>query len=196
MSYHYMVESRKKHFEDYLNVFRSYTDTLISKGTKGQPNFNSRYSKVAKVAHTLISELDIISKEFFSNPQEKSSLLNFQRSCYQSIQKAEAEFKNQRSIWSNTPYLLKWIAGALALLTLVPALIVAKKSHHGYVETFFGNPSTVSSLELDSFKRNIQFVFDKLNIAWEHQLLADIIKMQSDFSEVSSASEDNNSFLM
>jgi len=58
-------------------------------------------------------------------------------------------------------WIIKWCAGILALITVIPALIVHKQSQHGYINTFFKSQLTTRTEE-EFFQ--VENTFDKLEI--------------------------------
>ena len=96
-------------------------------------------------------------------PLNKKIIDRFKEVCIVAITKAKNEFKNHRDIWWQIHPILKSIMGVLAVLTVLPALIVATKSPYGYVKTFFSKCPTDSESKLTSFQNQLtkkEGVFD------------------------------------
>ncbi|KTD50944.1 hypothetical protein [Legionella quateirensis] len=144
-------------FNDLLATLQIKTKELIAKGTEDNTLFDPRYVKIGKAAATLNQELEKAGNQFFANPTATNFPL-FKQACNAAIKTAAVEFKNNRSSWSIKAWneinpILRGILGIVALLTFIPALIVAMKSRHGYFNTFFSKLQTDSFEQLQSFER-------------------------------------------
>lgn len=108
---------------------------------------DARYEKVAPFALTLHDKLQEAAKVFFAAPSQES-LVVFKQSCRDSIKEAEEAFGEHRSLWFQLNAVIRGIIGVLACLTIIPALVVAGSSTHGFYDSFFGKPVTNSAKEL------------------------------------------------
>ena len=150
----------KDQFNDLLDTLKIKTDELEEKG-----KHFSRYKLVGEAAHALAATLQQANSDFFSGamPLNKKIIDRFKEVCIVAITKAKNEFKNHRDIWWQIHPILKSIMGVLAVLTVLPALIVATKSPYGYVKTFFSKCPTDSESKLTSFQNQLtkkEGVFD------------------------------------
>jgi small GTP-binding protein len=75
--------------------------------------------------------------------------------CKAAIEVARPVFKDHRG-WHKINVVLRGFLGALATLTVLPALIVACGTKTGYVGTFFSTPKTASEKELDDLEAKLK----------------------------------------
>ncbi|MCL9685643.1 hypothetical protein [Legionella maioricensis] len=130
-------------FNGLLGDLDQITNRLRAKAKTNPADYNA----VFEAAEFLASQLRTKSTGFFAFPTPGSFVL-FKGECRGLMQDAEDEFKKHRGnplidgIW----IVIKGILGVLAALTVIPALIVEKKSKHGFIKTFF-SLETESALE-------------------------------------------------
>jgi hypothetical protein len=151
------TEERKLSLREYGVRFNGLLGDLdqITNRLRGKARTNpANYSNVVIEAELLTSELRKQATGFFACPTRDGFVL-FKRECHRLIRNAEDEFIKHRGnpvldgIWA----VIKGILGVLAALTVIPALVVEKKSKHGFVKTFFSF-ETESALELAEVKED------------------------------------------
>lgn len=102
-----------------------------------------------KLNHVLLNAGD----QFFKKPNA-TSFRKFQKLCEHELNTASKEFEKNASIWSKLSPIFKGFLGLLSALSVVPAVVVAVKSPHGFTKTFFrSRPSNLLT--------NIQKEFEK-----------------------------------
>ncbi|CEG57484.1 hypothetical protein [Legionella fallonii] len=129
-----------------------YDALLKNLGTVVQELFykldkNSKYEQVAFVALDLHDKLACAAEHFFNNPSA-DSFKAFKKHCHDSIQAAEPVFAEHRGVWQLTHPVIKGILAVISALTIIPGLMVAGFSTHGFYDTFFGTPITNSAIAL------------------------------------------------
>lgn len=106
-----------------------------------------KYTKIKKIGHTVCVTLKNELKTLTSRDSKTLTLKElevFKIHATTTLLKFEKIAKIHRG-FGELHHIIRKILGILATLTVVPALIVAQKSKHGYVETFFKSPPTRSS---------------------------------------------------
>ncbi len=154
------LQSHQQTFNALLARLLDETETIVRKGTT-----NSRYKAVKTKATTLYQNLSDAGKAFFKNTPTSLSLKQFATACETEINMAMEEFKKHRSLWSKLHPILKGILGVLALITIVPAVVVAVSS--SYVQTFFGSSLPNSAKKLGLFRKDLISNVDQISQAFQ-----------------------------
>ncbi len=142
-------------FDKWLGELQLKTTELQEKGYS-----NYKYIDVAEAAGHLQQSLEIARRNFVPPHTTATDFTTFKTSCESAIKNAGSEFKNHRSSWGQLNPIVKGFLGVLALLTVLPAFIVAVASTHGYRETFFGDPPTDAAKKLQVFKDVVSGIKD------------------------------------
>ena len=127
----------KAHFDKLLRDLRELHDQ-IRKNYVASP---MEYEKIFKISLKLNHILRNSGEEFFNNPTPKS-FEKFQSTCNAELNMAKDAFENYASIWSKIHPIFKNILALLAAITVLPALLIATSSPHGFVKTFFSTPAS------------------------------------------------------
>jgi GNAT superfamily N-acetyltransferase len=137
------LDNLNQEFEGLVNEYKKIADKLKEKSLK-----KTEYLVVASKAETLYSTLE---KEFeiFLTDQNDQTFQKFKNNCHFVIKDAKKEFQKHRGIWYQIHPVLRAIVGSISTVTILPALIVAATSKHGYIGTFFSIPKTKSIEKLD-----------------------------------------------
>ena len=155
------LEKFKRNFVLHMVAYRSVTTEFANKSKVSHPNYDSRYVATSRAATELVDNLNDAYTHFSQNTTPVT-LEKFRRDCALRIDVAEQEFKAHLSAWDKISPLLKGILGLIAALTVIPALIVAKKSPSGYCGTFFSSSpivelnTSVELLKKDIIDNNFQ----------------------------------------
>ena len=146
--------------------YKALLEKLASKVQEfyDEGDYDASYQKVAGFALALHDQLQIAAQAFFAAPT-KESLEAFKESCRTSVKEAEAAFGEHRSLWYQLNPVIRGIFGVLAVLTIIPALVVAGSSNHGYYDTFFGKPVTNSAKELADMTLELDDTHNEVNQA-------------------------------
>lgn len=140
------LQSYQKKSIDLLVELSKTSDFLNQKSHK-----NAQYKPVATAVSDLHLQLLGEMGQFFTNP----TALQFQQCharCVDLIRIAAGECAQHRG-WHRVSPILRGILGILAAIAVIPALIVHVKSQHGYVQTFFSTPSTVTSEKITAITK-------------------------------------------
>jgi hypothetical protein len=144
----------EQQFTALLKELQKKTSELIVKGTPDTPGYNPNYRTAAQAARTLARDLSKAQEDFFISPSVEAFPI-FKDQCMRAITQAHQPLAAHRGTWHQLHPLIKGFLGVLATLTMIPALIIAAKSQHGYVHTFFNTPPTDSSKSLEEFKKGL-----------------------------------------
>ncbi|KTC68099.1 coiled-coil protein [Legionella birminghamensis] len=139
------LEIYRKNFDSLLLKLKDTRDLLLARAEK-----NDKYKPVASQISALCTVLEDEMGDFFKNPSAEK----FQEShtlCNKAIQAAEKESAHHRG-WHTVHPIVRGIAGVLAAISIIPALIVSFKSDNGYRKTFFDEPQTATSRKFQVFK--------------------------------------------
>lgn len=143
-------------FNALLATLKKKIDSVIEKGTEGSPFYNPEYKTAGIQVAGLYEQLEQAGQQFFTD-QTIDNLKSFKQVCHNAVDKAQNEYaNNHRGLWGQLNDIFKTILGIVALITIVPAIIVASKSTHGYRGTFFENPPTDLSIKLNEFTVGLQ----------------------------------------
>lgn len=148
------LEQDKFKFDRLFAAFRVKTDKLIEKGDPDHATFNPAYQKVALAAKDLYTNLTKARDVFFADPTERKRAA-FKRYCEHAIRIADMDFAEHRGAWGKIHPILRKIIGFIAIMTVIPAIIVAIKSPHGCIETFFGNRVPDACETLRDFQKGV-----------------------------------------
>lgn len=139
-------------FHAFMTLTKKIDQIILKKRT------DPAYERVAAVGKYLQNELN---NAFDQHLAYGISTSQFKARCDKAIQQARGIFAQHRGYWNTLHPILRWITGILATLTIIPALIVAKTTHHGYVHTFFRPTAPKSSLVLKSFETQLHLNFQQ-----------------------------------
>jgi len=92
--------------------------------------------------------------ELVDNIDGTINLDQIKKKCNTAIEEAKPEFKKHRG-WHQVSLILRIILGALAMITVIPAIAVEAKIRQGYTGTFFKTPKTDAEEKLELLKQNI-----------------------------------------
>lgn len=94
-------------------------------------------------------------------PDGRCDMTLLQQQCRDAINDARDEFNNHRGFWNDFPMWIKYTLGVLAIITVVPALVIRKKSSAGFFATCFStSPQTDSDKKLDEFSQGLDKLCD------------------------------------
>lgn len=142
-------EKPKINLEPYEIKFKYLLEQLKENGDllAQKAQTNSRYWAVALSVEDLYETLEKEMGTFFATPSA-TTFQECQKKC-EAIIIATANESAQHRGWHKIDPIIRGITGVLAALTLVPALIVAATSTHGYFQTFFAKPATATSEKIN-----------------------------------------------
>ncbi len=134
-----------------LEEIKIKTDELIKKGNKkNRPFYN--YQKVGKAALKLNEQLNAAAKQFLDD--NELTLEEFKHQCETAIKTAKPEFAKHRG-WHQIDSTLRKFLEVLAILSIVPAIMVAVGTKRGYQGIFFKTPQTDAAEKIESFMENL-----------------------------------------
>lgn len=93
-----------------------------------------------------------------SKDDVESGFVQFVKDCNTVFNSDEVKtLKSHPDVWFHVNPILRGILGVLAAIFVIPALVVAAKSTHGYAGTFFSTPKSTVEVALEGMK----FVLDE-----------------------------------
>lgn len=131
--------------------FSLFVRQLSDMATSLETKYSSTvYASASRAAMRLSHKLKLAGKTFFANP-DVESFNTFKASCKSIFASQEAQvLKEHRDIWYQIHPIFRGILGILAILTIIPAFIVAVTAKHGCAGTFFTTPETTSGQALST----------------------------------------------
>ncbi|EHL31980.1 hypothetical protein LDG_6150 [Legionella drancourtii LLAP12] len=134
-----------------LENIKIKTDELIKKGNKKNKPFYD-YQKAGKAALKLDKQLTAAAKQFLDD--DELTLEEFKHQCETAINAAKPEFAKHRG-WHQINSTLRTFLEVLAILSIVPAIMVAIGTKRGYQGIFFKTPKTDAAEKIESFMENL-----------------------------------------
>ncbi len=154
----------EKLFNDFLTELKQTINQLKAKENNGLSKYDHNHVKAEEAATILIDTLQRAGTDFFVGEKlTANKFWVFKQCCEVAIDDAQKEFVKHREWHQQLNPLLRGILGLLALIPLaIPALVVSLTSKHGYFHTFFSNPTSKSTKDLQSFKDNMEKMVNDL----------------------------------
>lgn len=112
------------------------------------------YGQIATELRDVYKTLIVQKNAFFQNPTV-DNLLKFKNKSIEAIDSVSDTAKEHRG-WHKVHPILRAFVGILATITIIPALVVATKSKHGFYQTFFDKPETDTKQKISEFKKKFQ----------------------------------------
>ncbi|CDZ76988.1 hypothetical protein BN59_01267 [Legionella massiliensis] len=139
--------------------------TFIGDSSQKNDDFRLGYERVASLANDLSTNLSEERRTFFRINPNLPGLRLFRIRCEHYIDVVEEEFAKYRQagVWYDELHPIvrglldccRALAGVVAALTVVPAVLVEIYAPHGFLGTFFQRPKTDSLKKLESFEHDI-----------------------------------------
>ena len=140
------IQECKEKFDRLMAGLRQVHE-LVHKNYMDSPQeYKVMYAASLKMNHVLFNAGD----QFFKNPTV-AAYRRFERTCNEQLNTAVKIFENNASIWERLDPIIKQFLGLVSLLTVVPGLLVAAGSTHGFAGTFFGShaPQAITDVKKD-----------------------------------------------
>ena len=136
----------KVQFDGLLKELATIKDSLTEKAQR-----NDKYTNVSNSINTLYKVLNDEMIAFFNNPM-KAQYQQCHARCTEAMNNA-IEISAQHRGWHGVNPIIKGIIGILATIAVLPALVVAFQSKHGYMGSFFTTPETITSKKVGKIKK-------------------------------------------
>ncbi|WP_298624379.1 protein kinase [uncultured Legionella sp.] len=145
---------------------------LLNKLETIQRSIDTKYDgdneKYHRVHDTLQKEIGQIKNNWrvLQSNATGENLESFKDSCGSSVTKIADELAQHRGWWfSDVSAGVRAFIGVLATVTIVPAVVVALASNHGYTNTFFGTAKTGSLTQFEQLNitKDVDLTLDEFN---------------------------------
>ena len=121
-----------------------------------------KYTNIAQQMRELHTTLTQKKDSFFAYPTAKG-LAAFRQESLAAIDSVEKNAQEHRG-WHTVHPILRAIVGILAAISVIPALVVAKESKHGFFQTFFAKPETDTQQKAAAFREKFNAITKEIEV--------------------------------
>ncbi|KTD64578.1 hypothetical protein [Legionella shakespearei] len=158
-------EKHNKALYKKLVEFCNLANDLEVKCLSAADAYSEEDKRSISLAATKMSQALKASCASFWNSQDnmKAGFEKFVTDCNTILNSDEANtLKNHPGVWFNINPIIRGLIGVLATILVIPALIVAATSTHGYTGTFFTTPKSTVEVALDNMKATLDEKIDEV----------------------------------